>query len=125
MYSHPHCTKNMTKIHGAAFFCSETRNGLHKSFPINGTDMSLHINGTDKSLPKNGINKSVPANGINGIDKSLYGTDKFMPKSGITKSPPKDGNTTKSLALQTSGACVSGRYKFQRSRTFTGLNSLR
>ena len=91
-------------------FCSE-----NDALARNGNAKGSHKNGVDKSsLPINGTHKSLPENGIDGKTS--------LPKNGILV--PKNG-TTKSLALQTSGVSVTGRYKFQRSRTFTGQNSLR
>ena len=66
-------------------------------------DMSLPMSGKESYSPK--VNKELKVN------KQLKENN--------------NGVATKSLALQTSGVCVSGRYKFQRGRAFGGQNSLR
>ena len=89
------------------------RNGFAKELPQNGQPTNGMSN---NDMPKNGTSK-------NGLPES--GVDKPLPEIGVDKSLAENGKKEKSLALQTSGVSVSGRYKFQRSRVFTGETMLR
>ena len=95
-YNHPHRTRHGTTNSWRCLRFSACNGALTKNGLAQRLDMSLPMNGNESYSPK--VNKQLKINN-NGV--------------------------TKSLALQTSGVCVSGRYKFQRGRAFGGQNSLR
>ena len=104
-YNHPHRTRHRTTNSWRCLRFSVC-NGDALTSKSNGLaqrlDMSLPMSGNESYSPK--VNKELKVN------KQLK---------------ENNNGVTKSLALQTSGVCVSGKYKFQRGRAFGGQNSLR